>query len=410
MARFALKARYVFPVERPPVADAWVTIEAGRIERIGPERPDCPVHDLGDQALLPGLVNAHTHLEFSLLERPFGPRGLPDWIRQVIAWRRDEQTKLSEVDRQRALERGAAESVCRGTTSLGEIATMEPSVYTGAAGRLDMTLLFEVIAPRPALQAAALARISRQLERAARCPGVQAGISPHAPYTVCPSVVKRLVGLAVRRRLPVAMHLAESPEELRFLRSGDGPIHALLAERDAWDAGAIARGTRPLDYLKLLAPVGRVLVVHGNYLDDDELAFLAAHRRSMTLVYCPRTHAFFGHATYPLAKALQLGVSVALGTDSRASNPDLSLWDELCHIAAHHAPVAPRDLLRLGTLAGAEALGLQARVGSLAPGKYANLVAVQLPATIAGDPHAALFRHSAQVTATWYRGRRVADP
>ncbi len=125
------------------------------------------------------------------------------------------------------------------------------------------------------------------------------------------------------------MHLAESPEELRLLSHGDGPFRDLLADRSMWDESAIPAGTRPLDYLRMLAAAPKALVVHGNYLSAEELQFLATHAASMSLVYCPRTHGFFEHSPYPLRQALDLGVRVAIGTDSRASNPDLSLLAEL---------------------------------------------------------------------------------
>src|SRR5205823_10181172 len=115
---------------------------------------------------------------------------------------------------------------------------------------------------------------------------------------------------------------------------------------------------RPLDYLQTLATAHRALVIHGNYLAADEIQLLAAHRDCMSVVYCPRTHAYFGHEHYPLSQMLAAGVRVAVGTDSRASNPDLRLLAELRYIARHH-PAIPRDvILRQGTLAGAEALGI----------------------------------------------------
>ena len=137
------------------------------------------------------------------------------------------------------------------------------------------------------------------------------------------------------------MHLAESPEELELLRHGGGPLRAFLEELGAWDATAIPPGTRPLDYLRLLASAHRALVVHGNYLDDEEIAFLGANAGRMSVVYCPRTHDWFAHRDYPLEKMLAAGATVALGTDGRGSSPDLSLLGEMRFAARRHPGVPP---------------------------------------------------------------------
>src|SRR5207248_5598397 len=140
----------------------------------------------------------------------------------------------------------------------------------------------------------------------------------------------------------------------------------VLQSAGAWHPEVIPLGRRPLDYLQALATAHRALVVHGNYLVADEIEFLAAHRERMSLVYCPRTHAYFGHEPYPVSQMLAAGVRVAVGTDSRASNPDLRLLEELRHIARHHPGVSPEAMLRMGTIAGAEALGIAADYGSIA--------------------------------------------
>jgi cytosine/adenosine deaminase-related metal-dependent hydrolase len=234
------------------------------------------------------------------------------------------------------------------------------------------------------------------------------GISPHAPYTVSPLLLRPLVTLAHRRNMPVAMHPAESREELRFLQAGVGPFQALLEERSMWDHLAVPRGSTPHDYLRTLADAPRALVIHGNYLDNDELDFLGTHRDRMSLVYCPRTHAYFRHDPYPLATALKHGVRVALGTDSRASNPDLSLFDEMQQVTRAHADIDPHEVLRMGTLAGAEALGRESEVGSITVGKRADLVAIRLPSESIGSPTqilAALLAADRAPSSVWSNGR-----
>jgi cytosine/adenosine deaminase-related metal-dependent hydrolase len=174
------------------------------------------------------------------------------------------------------------------------------------------------------------------------------------------------------------MHLAESREELALLASHEGPLVEFLTGLRAWHPASLARNAGPLDYLKSLATAHRALIIHGNYLAADEIAFLAAHRDRMSVVYCPRTHAYFDHEPYPLAQMLATSVRVAVGTDSRASNPDLKLFEELRHIARHHPGVSPDAILRMGTLSGAEALGLADSFGSITVGKRAALIAIPL--------------------------------
>ncbi len=208
--------------------------------------------------------------------------------------------------------------------------------------------------------------------------GVRVGLSPHASYSVRPELLAAAVALSREHRLPLATHLAESPDEMRLMQRGDGPLRELFIELGVWDASAIPRGTRTLDFLHLLADAERSLVIHGTFLDDEEIAFLAGRRERMAVVYCPRTAARFDFAPYPLAKLLAAGVTVALGTDSRASNPDLRLFDELQFVAAR-GTVEPQRLLQMATLDGAKALGLAELAVPLAPGRAAELTIIGLP-------------------------------
>jgi cytosine/adenosine deaminase-related metal-dependent hydrolase len=162
------------------------------------------------------------------------------------------------------------------------------------------------------------------------------------------------------------------------------------------------------EFIEALAAAPRSLVIHGNYLTDDEIALAAQHAQRMTVVYCPRTHAYFGHPPYPLARMLAAGVAMAVGTDSRASNPDLSLLEELRQIASRHADVPPAKILELGTLAGARALGWRRELGSLGFFKRADFCVIPIGARNADDPHDLLFDCEARASETWIDGRCVA--
>lgn len=404
--RLTVRARYLFPGNNAPLRDACLSIEAGRIVAISSTcAPDAI--DLGSVAILPGLVNAHTHLEFSSLEAPLGTpeMAFPDWIRRVITWRGEQHRAPLTSDRWRneAIRAGIHESTLAGATTIGEIATLPVDPldrYEGFHG----TAFLELLGLRDEMQNTLIAAAERFAAAFRAAPGARPGLSPHSPYTVSPQLLDRVVKLSERERLSVAMHLAETRDELELLRDADGSLVDLLRDLDAWQASAIPLATRPMHYLESLAQAHRALVIHGNYLERDEIAFLARHRDRMSVVYCPRTHAYFGHEPYPLAEMLEAGVRVAIGTDSRASNPDLSLLSELRFVARTHPRVAPSEILRMGTYHAAAALGQNGRVGSLAVGKDADFAVLPIGDETPDDPYDLLLASDARTSAVFRAG------
>jgi cytosine/adenosine deaminase-related metal-dependent hydrolase len=401
MSQISYRARWVLPVSSQPIEFGVVTVAGERIVRIS-EQASGDVVDLGDVLLMPGLVNAHTHLEFSDCEKALGKAGmpLPEWIRQVIGTRH-----RGDRDPAAAVQKGILESLNAGITTIGEISTTSASAYTGFSGS-SLIAFQEVIGFSLARCESVQADLEQRLELADE--SVVCGISPHAPYTVHPALLKNLVQLANERQLPVAMHLAESREELELLDCGTGPFHQLLADRSMWDEEAIPRGSKPLDYLTVLAKAPRTLVIHGNYLSDEEITFIADHRDRMSVVYCPRTHAYFGHDSYPLQKMLNVGIRVALGTDSRASNPDLNLLNELRFLARQMPKFPAEQILKMATKAGADALGLGDETGSLSPGCLADMVAI--PCSSTNDPLEAVLNSQAQPSHIIVRGKLMELP
>jgi cytosine/adenosine deaminase-related metal-dependent hydrolase len=185
------------------------------------------------------------------------------------------------------------------------------------------------------------------------------------------------------------MHLAESSDERELLQTQTGPLRRLLDELGVWRRDAIPFGTTSMDYLRVLAGSPHSLVIHGNYLTEREMDFVAANRDRMAIVFCPRTHVYFGHDTYPLPTLLRRGIRVALGTDSRASNPDLALGREVACAARLFPSVSPKQFLHMATIDGAESLCVANDYGSISPGKIARLALVDCPANLRSDPAAA---------------------
>jgi cytosine/adenosine deaminase-related metal-dependent hydrolase len=400
-----LRARYVFPVDRPPIEDGVVSLEGDRIVAVEPYSGQACMRERFNSALIPALVNAHTHLEFSDLKRPLGKPGMPfvEWIRTVIDYRQRLQSDPGQLadlrwPYARPVEEGLREALSGGTTAIGEIAAAPPQADFSKA---DVTAFLELRGPRSV-------DVEPQLGAAAaylRLPfGYRQGLSPHAPYTVHASLLAGAVALCRSRNVPLAMHLAESREEIEFLQTGRGPLHDLLAERGLWEEDPQARLPTPLGYLQRLSAAPRTLVIHGNYLNDEEINYLAAQRDRMSVVFCPRTHAYFRHARHPWQEMLQRGVNVCLGTDSRASNPDLSVLEEV-RFLVHHLGASPSEALQLGTLAGAKALGIAEQYGTLTPGKMASFACIQLARNSSGDPYERLLNRKSQPGMIFHRGR-----
>ncbi len=402
-----LRARYVLPVESPPLDNGVVHISNGRIVGVEKAVRGASYTDLGDVVLLPGLVNAHTHLEFSNLTRPLGfpGMGFANWIRAVVAHRRSDDLEAPRSAGSQ-IGQGLNESIRSGVTLCADIVTAATAVDSmeevGVAGGAFFELL--------GLADSEIARLLRAGATFLDDFAINewfAGISPHAPYTISLRCLDAIVRLSADRRIPLAMHLAESQEELELLSSGKGALVDLLAELQAWHPAAVALQTRPLDYLRSLSSAHRTLVIHGNYLVGPDVQLLAANRQRMSVVYCPRTHSYFGHDRYPLRALLTAGVRVALGTDSRASNPDLSVLEEVAHVIDKHRDVSPEVAVRLATLNGARALGQQHLRGSLVAGKIADLVAIE--AADSRDPYDALLAEPRRVTRVYRQGTELGS-
>jgi cytosine/adenosine deaminase-related metal-dependent hydrolase len=201
--------------------------------------------------------------------------------------------------------------------------------------------------------------------------------------------------------MPLATHLAESREEGELLEYHRGPFVPFLSELGVWDEHGLVIGAQ--EVLQLTAQTDNTLLVHGNYLDPE-----TAIPPRVSIIYCPRTHAAFGHAPYPLRALLGKGVRVALGTDSLASNPDLDVLAEARFVRLLYPDLPGATLLRMATLSGALALGWQNETGSLTPGKSADLVVLELPDRANDvDPYESILSSSARVQAVLFRGKWV---
>jgi cytosine/adenosine deaminase-related metal-dependent hydrolase len=380
-------ASWILPIVGPPIRDGWVLVDRGRVAAVGHRGPAPPgVRDehLGPVAILPGLVNAHTHLELSYLRDQVGPASeFITWIRRVMAARKATGSPQSPEIRQE-VARAIEEAVEAGTALVGDISntleTFDPLVRSPLAGVLFYELIRFNATDAERLVETAVGR----LEALGASGRLRASLAAHAPYSVSPPVFRAIRdAVNLGRVVPCSVHLAESAEEVEFIRTGGGPWRELLEELGVWDPAWTPPGVSPVEYLEREGFLGaRVLAVHGVQTTAADLDNLA--RCGVTLVACPRSNSRTGAGTPPIADFYRSGVRVAVGTDSLASTPDLNVFAELAAMRALAPSVPAAALLDSATRQGARALGFEAEYGTLEPGRRARLLAVDVPAGV-GD-------------------------
>ncbi len=404
MTAAAHRARWVVPADGSPLEDGAVVAVGGRIARLGPwsrvrahlDAADA-VTDHADTALLPGFVNAHTHLAYSDMAGRFRPtRDFLGWLGGITVRRMARTTAAGR----RAVTDGVRLSLAAGTVAAADLTPEPHQAAPLAASPARWTVYGEVFRHgQDGLDR--LADAVDRLEHLAAETGLGVGLSPHAPYTVGVEVYRACRREADRRGWPLSTHLHETPEELAMAERGEGPLVPWLRRFRVLPRDWRPLGQRPIPALAEAGLFsGPVLVAHANYLTDAEVAILAEGRA--TIAFCPRSHAFFGHEDHPWRRLRAAGVTVCLGTDSLASCPSLSMLDEARFLAERAPDLSPRDLLRMITADGAAALG-HADTGALRPGLRADLAAVG-PVPPGGDPLAAVFGGAGAVRATVVAG------
>lgn len=386
-----LRARWLLPIDRPRIDGGWVEIAEGRIVRVAQGSPPSGATDLGDVVVLPGLVNAHTHLELSWMAGLVPPAAsMPDWIRSMIGVRRTGPSGGPEGVTQAAVAAAAAVRAT-GTVLVGDVAnTLEtPGIMraAGLAGVVFHELLgFSAEDPVGLVTRAwdGVARSETALAAAGSAGEERGGeigfsVVAHAPYSVSPALFREIVRCAGAS--PLAVHLAESPDEIEFLRTGRGPMRQILESLGVWTDSWPVPACDPVSYIEAFGYLRPgTLIVHGVCLTEDGLERI--RMAGAVLVTCPRSNIWVGVGPPRLARAYASGVPIAIGTDSLASTASLSLFDELAEARRLAPEVSAAALLDSATRVGANALGFGRRYGTLAPGKRAALVAVDVPSTV----------------------------
>ena len=370
----AYRAAWVMPIASPPIRGGVVTVDRGAIVSVG-EHGGGAVEDLGDVAILPGLVNAHTHLELSWMRGRVPPNpSMPAWARMLIGIRRQLAGAPDPVEPiVEAVRQVRAAGGCLVGDVTNSFAAYEPLLDSELSAAVFAELLgFSAKGPDTIVKVA--------LEGFGELTPVEwlrLSLAAHAPYSVSPALLQAIA--SGNRQRPLSIHLGESAQEIEFLAQGTGEWRALLETLGAWNPEWVPPRCGPVEYLERLGLVSeRLVAVHAVHLTDAELARLAT--AGATIVTCPRSNRWTGAGEPPIERFYASGVRVAIGTDSLASVEDLNLFAEMAEVRRLSPRVPAARILASATLSGAQALGFASELGSIEPGKRAELLAVRLPA------------------------------
>jgi cytosine/adenosine deaminase-related metal-dependent hydrolase len=370
-----IRARVVVTMDGPPIKNGAVVISGGRITDVGvigevKARNSGAVVDLGERALLPGLINAHCHLDYTGLRGKIpSSKSFTEWIRSINA----EKEKRSEEDYRAAIEQGLAETRKFGTTTVVNFEAF-PKLISTIRQPMRVWWLAELIDVRDPKRAsemvdAALAALGNAEHR---------GLAPHALFTASAAMYRRCEEIGQRDKIVLSTHLAESHEEMLMFCESRGALYEFLKSigRDMSDCG----GNTPLASF-----LGRAcghagsqswLVAHLNELTPNDFELLETSFHNFHVVHCPRSHNYFGHSPFQFQKLQSLGLNICLGTDSLASNEDLSLFGEMRAFQKAFPKVSSRDILSMVTRNPALALGKPDELGSIRLGSHADLIAL----------------------------------
>jgi len=383
-------ATYLLPVASAVVRDGAVAVDGGKIISCGArehvlaevgDRVD--VRDLGRAAILPGLINAHTHLELSWARSTALPGGdYATWLAALLEQRPAVEPQQSREAALAALARLAA----RGTVAVGDVANESWIVPLIARSGLHGTIFLELLGLRPSGAEALLATAIERLDALVAEPDVAAAsnrlklvLTPHAPHTVSVALLRALAGRAAAADQPLSIHVAESEAESALLADGTGPLAALFDAREFRDTGWRPPGLSPVEQLdRAGALTERTLAVHCVHVGGRDRSRLRS--RGVTVVTCPRSNERLGPGRAPLLELLRAGICVAVGTDSLASAPDLDLFAEMAALRRLYPALSPATVVRMATLNGAIALGIDDRLGSIERSKLDRLVVLPLGA------------------------------
>ena len=376
--RLIYRAKAIVTMDGQPIDNGGVAVADGSIAAVGRfeevRAQGGAVTDLGEMVLLPGLINAHCHLDFTSLRGAITPqRSFADWIMQINGLRRD----LSDDDYLESIARGFEEAQRWGTTTMANIESMPALLSRMPPPPLRTWWFAELIDVRPRVTAEEMLADALASFRNKQDWRGGFGLSPHAPYTASPALIRLATSAARQRGLLLTMHLAESEEEMEMFRDGRGRLFNFLQSlgRSMDDCGL---GKTPLEVMLGREEIDEGWIfAHLNELTEEDFARLEKGPR-FHIAHCPRSGRYFRHRPFALRRLVDLGFNVCLGTDSLASNSSLSLFAEMRAVQEAHQDFPPERIVEMATLNGARALHQETALGRICPGFLADLIALPM--------------------------------
>ncbi len=378
-----VRARVVVTMDGPPIENGAVVISGNRIVDVGTFPEISARHsrqelvDLGEQALLPGLINAHCHLDYTCLRGKIPPqKSFTDWIRAINA----EKAKLAPDDYLASIAKGFAEAKRFGTTTVANL-TAFPELIPPVNPPIRTWWFSELIDVRDPSRTDELLDLAIHAMKRARDSDGGIGLAPHALFTASENLYRRCEEIAQHENILLTTHLAEAREEMSMFHDASGPLYEFLKSigRDMSDCGhetPFAWFTRIVG-----APAGRALptewiVAHLNELAESDFELLEGSARKFHVVHSPRSHDYFGHTRFPFERLRSFGFNICLGTDSLASNKDLSLFAEMRALQRSEPALSPKAVLEMVTVNAARALGKPQVLGRIRTNYFADLIAI----------------------------------
>jgi 5-methylthioadenosine/S-adenosylhomocysteine deaminase len=371
-------------------------IEAvGQTEQILRKYPEHRVNRFEDALLMPGLVNVHTHVELPPLLDLIRAQSFPDWVLNLVRIKKD----LGASEYRVAARQNVRTLIRTGTTTVGEICTHNISPTLLKEIGLRSVIYHEIIGMGQWARMYPRLRTGRGL--------VQKGLSPHSPYTVSEKLLLQIKRISHKNNLKLAMHVAESKDEIRLLQREKSGLEKLY-KAVGWDTDCTPTADSPFEYLKELGLLNQnFLAVHAVQTTDQDMRIIK--KAGTPVAHCPRSNHATGVGRMPLKHFLDAGITVGLGTDSLASSPSLNLWDEMRYALTVHRKdgITAQDIMLLATIGGAKALGLNKEIGTLEPGKRADIIAVPLPSRNTGDIYSDLLRETKSCIMSMVNGKML---
>jgi 5-methylthioadenosine/S-adenosylhomocysteine deaminase len=388
------RARWIVPISSPPIQDGVVVVDGSRIAYVGPveDAPAAPETDLGNVILMPGLVNAHCHLELTGMRGFLEDLDFRRWILRLTNARRAVFDRDAMLDGARY---GVEEGLLAGITSYADTGDSGVAMQALREYGVRGVNFQEVFGPDPAQCEQAIADLREKVAglRYLETPLVRVGVSPHAPYTVSDDLFRATTALAHELHLPMAIHIAESELEQQLVVDAAGSFADGLRRRGI---AVEQRGKTPIELLERLGVLAaKPLLIHCVRVTDDDVSRIAAS--GSCVAHCPASNAKLGHGVAPLAELMSAGITVGLGSDSMASNNRMDILEEArlalltqrARLQSYEVPAAG-EVLAMATLGGAAAIGIDHQIGTLEEGKQADLAAFAIdPVGPSQDPVAA---------------------